>query len=345
VELLVDFNQQVKKDDLLARIDPRLYEANVARDKAALGTALAEVNRAEAMLQQAINNEHRAQALEARNKDFISETEMDQYLYNRIALEAQVELAKAAAEQARGNLENSQANFEYTFIRAPMDAMVIDKKIEPGQTLAAVYQTPELFILAPDMEKKMHVYASVDEADIGLIRAAQQRGEPVHFTVDSYPNDVFEGMIYQIRKSSTTTNNVVTYPVIVEAANPDLKLFPGMTANLSFQVEVREDVIEIPNAALRFYPAREQVREEDRKILDGTDDDDDESATADVALPAVEKAKANRDRRRRHVWVEDGRFLRAVEVTVGVTDHLHTELISGDLKVGQKLVTGIEPKT
>ena len=147
--------------------------------------------------------------------------------------------------------------------------MVINRKIDPGQTLASQFQTPELFIVAPDMRKKMHIHALVDEADIGLIRQAQQEQKKVIFTVDAYLDDLFEGVVEEVRLSSTTTQNVVTYPVIVAAPNPDLKLLPGMTANISFQVEERQEVIKIPNAALRFYPKPEQVREEDRQLLEG----------------------------------------------------------------------------
>jgi HlyD family secretion protein len=192
----------------------------------------------------------------------------------------------------------------------------------------------------------MHVYASVDEADIGLIRKAQEENKPVHFTVSAYPDDLFEGKVYQVRKSATTTNNVVTYPVVVEAPNPDLKLLPAMTATLSFQVEDRDNVLKIPNSALRFYPKRDEVREEDKKLLEGvTDPDEEEETTSSITLSAEAKAKANRARSRRHVWVEDGGKLRAIEVIVGINDHEFTELVSGELKEGQKLVTGIEPKT
>src|SRR5262249_35270251 len=152
-------------------------------------------------------------------------------------------------------------------IRAPVDGVVIDRKIDPGQTLAAQFQTPELFIIAPDMKKEMYVMASVDEADIGLIRRAQESNQPVHFTVDAYPDDLFEGKIGQVRMNSTTTQNVVTYPVVVTAPNPDMKLMPGLTANISFQISEKKDTIRIPNAALRFYPKPEQVRPEDRLLL------------------------------------------------------------------------------
>src|SRR5262249_52037125 len=148
----------------------------------------------------------------------------------------------------------SQAQLRYTNIKAPVDGIIINRKIDPGQTLAAQFQAPELFVVAPDMRTKMYVHASVDEADIGLIHEAQRKDLPVTFTVDAYPDDLFEGMIEEIRLSSTTTQNVVTYPVIVAAPNPDLKLLPGMTASISFEVNRRADIIKIPNSALRYFP-------------------------------------------------------------------------------------------
>jgi HlyD family secretion protein len=191
----------------------------------------------------------------------------------------------------------------------------------------------------------MRVFASVDEADIGLIREAQRTGQPVRFTVDAYPDDLFEGTIFQIRKNSTTTQNVVTYPVVVSAPNPDLKLLPGMTASISFQVGEAKDALRVPNAALRFYPQREQVRPEDRPLLESgavTPGEDEERT--DVVRSAEEKAEIRRKRNRRHVWVVDGDFLRAVPVETGLSDSTNTELVSGDLKPGDKLVTGIQPK-
>jgi HlyD family secretion protein len=344
IALNVTFNSVVQKDDIMALIDPRLYEAAVARDQAALQTRQAEVKRAKAQLQQAINDEKRAKSLHAENPDFISDSEMDQFRYNREALDAQVTIALAAVEQSKAGLENSKLNLEYTEIRSPVDGVVIDRKIDPGQTLASQFQTPELFVVAQDMRAKMYIHASVDEADIGLIRAAQDRRQPVQFTVDAYPDELFEGIIEEIRLSSTVTQNVVTYPVVVAAENPDLKLLPGMTATISFQIEKRPDVIQIPNAALRYYPDRALVREKDRGVLDGADAAAQNSADRQVSAAetsAVEKAEQSRARRRRHVWIADGRYVRPVEVEVGVSDHKYTELISGDLEPEQMLVTGV----
>lgn len=341
-ELHSDFNQVVKKGDLLARIDPRLYKANVDQNKAMLATRKADVDRAKALLKQAERDEQRAIALRDEDENFISGKEMDALHFNRLSLAAQVKLAEASVEQAQGALENAEANLEYTKILSPVDGMVIDRKIDRGQTLAAQFQTPELFIIAPDMDKKMHVFASVDEADIGLILKAQDRGLPVEFRVDAYRDEVFYGEIEQIRKNSTTTENVVTYPVVVAAANPELKLLPGMTASLSFQVEERENVLCVPNAALRFYPDARQVRAEDREILYGALDDD-ESDMPETHRSAEHRAAALQNENRRHVWVEDGQFLRAVPIVTGLTDLKYSELISGDLSDGDALAIGIKP--
>jgi len=339
IELRADFNQMVKKGELLARIDPRLYAAHVARAEAALATQRANVENAHALLEQAIRNERRALALQAENEDFISIKEMDSFHYNRVSLEAQLKQAEAAVLQAEANLSNVQANLDYTEIRSPVDGMVIDRKIDRGQTLAAQFQTPESFIVAPDMKKKMHVFASVDEADIGLIQRAQQEKRPVDFRVDAYPDDLFHGQIEQLRKNSTTTQNVVTYPVVVSAGNPDLKLLPGMTASLSFQIAKKEDILRIPNEALRFYPAdRQLVRPEDRKILDGTEAA--ETEVPESQRSASDRAEASRNRSHRHVWVVEGEWLKAVPVEIGLSDMRFSELIEGPLTDGEVLVTG-----
>src|SRR5262249_23457861 len=224
------------------------------RDQAAVEIQKADLKRIEALLEQAKNNEKRAKQLAAINENYLSKTDMDQFYCARLTFEAQINLAKASIKQADANLKNSEANLGYTKIISPVDGIVIERKIDPGQTMAASFQTPEMFIIAPDMDKHMHVYASVDEADIGLISKAQEHDRVVKFTVDAWPGDIFEGKIYQIRKNSTTNQNVVTYPVVVKGPNPDLKLLPGMTANITFQIEVRENALRVPAAALRFFP-------------------------------------------------------------------------------------------
>lgn len=346
LDLYCGFNDEVKKDQLLAKIDPKIYEANASRDRASLANREADVFRVKAQLQLAINDEKRAIALKAEDATFIAQAEMDKIKFNRMSLEAQLKVAITAVDQARATLENSLANVEYTNITSPVDGIVIKRSIDPGQTLAAQFQTPELFIVAPDMRTEMHIHASVDEADIGLIKDAQARKYPVTFTVDAYPNTLFEGGIHEVRLSSTTLQNVVTYPVLVTAPNPDLKLLPGMTASISFQVDHRDNVIKIPNSALRFYPLAKHVRPADLPILEGNLEinkpEEDEQKT-DTSLSAMERAQLRKERNRRHVWVSDGLLLRAVEVTTGLSDSKFTEMVSGNLKPGDQLVTGIKP--
>jgi HlyD family secretion protein len=345
LELHADHNQEVKKGALLAQVDPRIYAAAVARDEAMLDSQKADVERINATLQLAKNNESRAQLLHEENPDFVSQAELDQVHFARLELDAQLKLAEAGVKQASANLLNSKAQLDYTEIRAPVSGVVIDVKIDPGQTLAAQFQTPELFIVAPDMRERMHVYASVDEADIGLIRGAQEKGRPVEFMVAAYENELFEGAIEEIRFSSTETQNVVTYPVIVAAPNPDLKLLPGMTATISFEVDRRLNTIKVPNSALRFLPELSHVREADRKILEGEEWEKHEAdEQPDRVLSAHEKAEARRKRNRRHVWIQDGEFLKAVEIVTGLSASRYTELVSGGLKEGDKLVTGTESK-
>jgi HlyD family secretion protein len=348
-ELFVKFNQPVKKDELMARIDPRLFAATVAQNKAALDSRKADLKRVEALLQQAVNDEQRAASLKKRNEDFIAQAEMDVVKFNRMSLEAQLAIAKASIEQAEAALSNSQANLDFTEIRAPEDGIIIDRKVEPGQTLAAGFTTPELFVVGVGLREKMLVFADVDESEIGLIRTAAIDKRPVSFTVDAYPDDLFKGEIEEVRFSSTTTQNVVTYPVVVGVANPDLKLLPGMTANLSFQVGHVENVTKIPKMALRFYPASaDYVHPDDRGILDGVmakpvPPEDAESA-AENEDAAPERIAVKQSSRKRHVWYVDGEFLRAIEVTIGISDNRFAELVTGEIKPGIELVVGQKAK-
>jgi HlyD family secretion protein len=274
----------------------------------------------------------------------MSDREMDALTFEVKSLQAQRKLSKASIKQAEAAMEQSIANLNYCEIKAPVDGVVIDRKIDPGQTLAAQFQTPELFVVAPDLREKVHVFASVDEADIGLIQAAQKQMLPVTFTVDAHPDMVFEGTIEQLRVSSTATQNVVTYPVVIAAKNPDLKLLPGMTASISFEVDSADDVTKIPNAALRFFPSDiKWVHPDDRRLIDGstwnTPTEDSEEGE-ESELSATERAKARKDRNKRHVWVVDGEKLRAVEVETGLSESKYTQLTDGEIAPGDALVTG-----
>lgn len=346
VNLHVEFNQEVETGEMLAEIDPRLFAANVARDKATLATRRAELQRVEALLQQAKNDEARGLALREKNIDFIAQSEMDQLKFGRISLEAQLAIANASIDQAIATLTNSQANLDYCEIRSTEDGMIIDRKVEPGQTLAAQFQTPELFVIGVGMREKMHIFADVDESEIGLIRTAADEKQPVTFTVTAYPDDLFEGLIEEVRFSSAETQNVVTYPVVVGSPNPDLKLLPGMTADLSFQIAKIEDVVRIPKSALRFFPPdNKYVHPDDLHIIDGTDFAKSEAENAnETETTSAERVLANEKAKKRHVWKVEGEFLRAIEVRVGLTDNRYAELVSGDVSPDTELVVGQKAK-
>lgn len=345
IDLNVDFNDEVKKGDILATIDSRLFRADVARDQATLATREAELERIEAQLQQATNNHARGKKIYSKKAGFLSDTEMDALVFEVKSLDALLKVAKATILQAQASLENSEANLNYCKITSPVDGMIIDRKIDPGQTLAATFQTPELFIVAPDLREMIHVFASVDEADIGLVQKAQAESRPVTFTVDAHSDQVFEGKIQQIRVSSETNQSVVTYPVVITTSNPDLKLLPGMTASISFEVDSITDVPKIPNACLRFFPEDVNlVREADRHLIDGSAWKKKQDANDDAELPANKRAQKRRNRSKRHVWVVDGKQLRAVEIETGLSESGFTELKSGDLSEGDLLITGRKEK-
>jgi HlyD family secretion protein len=345
LHVYVDFNAKVKRGQVMAEIDPLICRAQRNQAKATLACAEASLLQAMARLEQTKGEWERAKSL--RPLKAIAGTDYDLAKANYDAAKASVAAGMATIEQNKAALELAEINLGYTVIKSPVDGVVIDRKVDPGQTVAAQFQTPEMFKVAPDMEKRMFVFASVDEADIGLIRAATDQRQPVTFTVDAYPNDLFQGKVYQARLNPTTVQNVVTYPVVVEAGNAELKLLPGMTANLSFQVGQRERVLRVPNAALRFYPKPRHVRPEDRGLLEGEEQspaDTQELRTLIAQRSAKEKTDASRSRSRRHVWIVQGDFLKAVEINVGISDSKYTEVVSGSLKEGQEVVTGLPPQ-
>ena len=343
LEIKVDFNDTVKKGQLLALIDPRLPQAALDREKAAFDTQEAELKRIRAQLNQAKANENRAINLRKTNPDYLSEQEMDQLKFGRLAYEAQEIVALANIEAARAGVKNAEANVAYTKVTSPVDGIVIDKKVEPGQTVVSSFQIAEMFIIAPEMEQHMHVFASVDEADIGHIIKAQAENRRVTFTVDAYPDDMFTGKIFQVRQNATTTQNVVTYPVVIEAPNPGLKLKPQMTANVSFQIDAREKVTRIPAAALRFVPPDHLIRPEDKQYVSlKTKKDPKEGEEKLSAERRAEEAKA---KNKRVVWVADGPMVKAIPVTIGLQDGQWAELVAGEVTPDQALVTGLEGDT
>jgi HlyD family secretion protein len=394
----VDFNDRVEKGQLLAEIDPQVFEAQRRQAKSVLDHSLADLQQSKAKLHQTEREFKRAKELHKMSEvpginravTAISDTDFDMAEANYEMAAANVNLAKATVEQNEASLDMAATNLGYTSICSPVDGIIIDRKVDAGQTLASQYQTPVMFIVAPELEKKVWILASIDEADIGLVRKAEKNKQPVAFTVDAYQNEQFEGNIIQVRLGPKAAQpnmqaNVVTYVAVVEAPNTELKLLPGMTANLVFRIDKHEQVLKIPNAALRFHPKPEFVHPKHLTVLEGlksedekeesgsaakdkTEDDTEENNSeeknktkdADGKTKSEEKAvddtsamkknagdkdhpKGNLDApTKRHVWIIDGDLLSPVEVTVGLSDSRSTEIISGDLKDGSKVVTGMK---
>lgn len=341
-KVFVDFNDKVSAGQVLAEVDPLIYRAQRDQASALLDRAEADLLQSTAKLEQVRREWNRAESL--RTKNAISDADCDLAKAAYETAKANVAICEATIKQNKAALALAETNLNYTVIRSPVDGIITDRKVDSGQTLASQFQTPVLFVVAPDLEKKVYVLAAVDEADIGMIRAAQLRGEPVTFRVDAYPNDVFNGKIAQVRLTPTTVQSVVTYTVVVESANGELKLLPGMTANLSFQVEQHKGVQKIPNAALRFYPKSDQVRVCDRSILEGTSADGKKKQdveSSDAADAPDPSPPSERSPKTRYVWFVEGELLAAVKVVVGVTDRNYTEVVTGDLSDGQALVTGL----
>ena len=295
-KLYVDYNSQVKKGQVIAELD----KTNLLSE---LNTAKANMASAQSQLNYQSANMNRYQTL--YQKGLVSADDYENALLTYRQAKEQVATAKEQVQRA-------QTNLGYATITSPIDGTVISKSVEEGQTVAASFNTPELFTIAKDLTN-MQVVADVDEADIGAVK----EGDRVTFTVDAYPDDTFEGTVKQVRLQATTTNNVVTYEVVISAQNADLKLKPGLTANVTIYTQERTGVLAVANKALRFTPTKETVGK-DMKIVDC-------------------KGKNK-------VWTLDGKTLTAHPVSIGQTDGMHTEITKG-LKAGQQIVTEIVVNT
>ncbi|HRR34499.1 MAG TPA: efflux RND transporter periplasmic adaptor subunit [Kiritimatiellia bacterium] len=246
LQLYVDYNSTVTTNQVIALIDPAVYEATHAKDLAQLKSNQANVEQIAAKLSLAEKDLVRKTELAARN--MLSKADLDAALAERDALAAQLKVAEAAVEQSQAAVKLSKTNLDYCTIRSPVNGVVIARNVDEGQTVVSSMNAQQLYQIATDLSR-IQVSASVPEADVGLIRTNQ----PVTFTVDAY-RDTFRGTVKQIRLAATTVQNVVTYPVIVEADNPGEKLFPGMTANIAIEVARSENAQFVPAAALRFNP-------------------------------------------------------------------------------------------
>ena len=291
-KLYVDYNSQVKKGQVIAELD----KTNLLSE---LNTAKANLASAQSSLNYQAANMERYKTL--YKKGLVSADEYENALLT-------YRQAKEQVASSRENVQRAQTNLGYATITSPIDGTVISKSVEEGQTVAASFNTPELFTIAKDLTN-MQVVANVDEADIGGVN----EGDRVTFTVDAYPDDTFEGTVKQVRLEATTTNNVVTYEVVISAPNADLKLKPGLTANVTIYTQERSGVLAVANKALRFTPTKETVGK-DMKIVDC-------------------KGKNK-------VWTLNGNTLTAHPVTIGQSDGINTEITKG-LKQGDKIVTEI----
>lgn len=291
-KLYVDYNSVVKKGQVIAELD----KTNLISE---LNTAKANLASTESNLSYQSANMKRYQTL--YKKGLVSADEYE----NALLAYRQV---KEQVASSRENVQKAQTNLGYATITSPIDGTVISKSVEEGQTVAASFNTPELFTIAKDL-KNMQVIANVDEADIGGVAV----GNRVNFTVDAYPDDTFEGVVKQVRLEATTNNNVVTYEVVISAPNADLKLKPGLTANVTIFTKEQANILSVANKALRFTPTKETVGK-DMKIVDC-------------------KGKNK-------VWTLNGNTLTAHSVNVGQSDAMHTQIISG-IKAGQSVVTEI----
>jgi HlyD family secretion protein len=325
----INWSSVVDKGTVLAKIDDRLYAATVKTAKAQVEQGQANVLASEAnvlqmkaKLLQATQDWGRAQKLGP--SDALAQSAYDQYRANYevakanlAAAGAAVEQAKAALEQAKANLLTAQINLDYCTIKSPVKGVVIDRRVNIGQTVVSSLSAPSLFLIANDL-RHIQVWASVNEADVGGISP----GEPVTFTVDAFPGRVFHGQVGQVRLNATMTQNVVTYTIAVDIDNADGKLLPYLTANTQFEVGRRKGVLLVPNAALRWSPQPGQIAPDSRQ----------RSARRDHGSEPA--------RVRTTVWIEDGKFVRPILVNAGLTDGAFTEVEGKGLTEGLRAVIG-----
>ena len=305
-EIYVDFNSAVRKGQLIARIDPSLFDAQVNQARANVFSARANLEKAEATLVDAKRTMDRNKELFSKN--LVARSDLDTSETNHETARASVSAAKAQVMQTEAALRVAETNLHYTKIVSPVDGIVVSRNVDVGQTVAASFQTPTLFSIAQDLTK-MQIDANVDESDIGNITVGQE----VEFIVDAYPDMTFKGRVWQVRNAPITVQNVVTYDVVIQVDNPELKLKPGMTANVSIIVSVKKDVLKMPNAALRFKPS--------------------------------EKGAQTSEKKGPGVWISEKGQLRRISVSTGISDGSYTEVVSGDLRDGQEIIVESLAKT
>lgn len=296
--IYVDYNSEVKKGQLLAQIDPANFQASVDQNRAQINNAEANLAKLNAEMVMAQKTYNRYKNL--YNKNFVARSELDQAESDYLAKKASIGAQQASIAQARANYKTAMTNLGYTKIIAPVDGTIISRDIDVGQPVAASFQAPELFTIAQDLTK-MQIEVNVSEADIGKVK----EGQNVQYTLDGYPDSTFYGKVTQVRLDSTTTSNVVTYTVIVSVSNEDLKLKPGMTANVSIITKESKDVMCAPSIALKFSPETNGQKYKNQGI-----------------------------------WILDNGKPRRIDIKEGVSDDTNVEIISPRLKFGDDVIVG-----
>ena len=334
----VDFNSPVKQGQRVAKIDPRPFQLRVDQAEAALANARARADKARADLRFKQQTLGRTRALAGQG--IVSTNDLDTATSALDQARAEVALQEAAFQQSQAQLEEARVNLGYTDIVSPVDGVVVSRSIDVGQTVAASFQTPTLFLIAEDLTQ-MQVDANVSEADIGTVR----EGERATFTVDAFPDRSFEGRVVQTRNAPLNVQNVITYDVVIAAPNEDLALRPGMTANVVIETGRRDEVLRVPTAALRFRPPADTregaatrperspgARREHGAAGDGAVGGD----TARTAHAGAADERAGR------VWTLDSGEPDPVRITTGLSDDQYTEVVSGPLREGQPVIVAVD---
>jgi HlyD family secretion protein len=330
----IDYGSPVEEETVLAWIDDSVYQAQLNRAKADLLRAQADLLQLKAKERQAERDFERLKDLRARQ--IISDAEYDAAETAYVFAKSSRAVGEAAVAQAQAALDQAQINLGYCTIKSPVKGVIVDRRVNVGQTVVASLNSPSLFLIAKDL-KRLQVWASVNEADVGHIRSGQE----VSFGVDAFPGRVFRGVVAedQPRLNASMIQNVVTYTVVVNTDNADGKLLPYMTANLQFRVDDRSNAMLVPNGALRYRPNPDDVVEEARAaVLES------QSATASDRLSDPQAHDQGT------LWVAEGRLLRPVPVRIGLSDGSRTEILEGDLQDGAQVVIGMlttdeEPST
>jgi len=332
--LYADFNSEVRKGQVIAELEPSLFQTQVEQARATMTRLQADADRAKVEVQDTESKSRRAQEL--FDQKLISRNDVETAQSSAMQAEASLKSAQAQITQARAALNQVQVNLNNTIIKAPIDGVVISRSVDVGQTVAASMQAPTLFVLAKDLTR-MQVSASIDESDIGRIAA----GQKVSFRVDAYPADTFTGTVSQVRLNPTTEQNVVSYTTMIDVPNPEMKLKPGMTANVTIQIAGSENVLRVPNSALRFRPGGSGIGDPGSggSGIQGSAPTDRAAATS--GLGGAPRAVSNADRSGGRVWAIRNGALEPVRIRTGVSDGAMTAVVEGDLKEGDQLVTGM----